>query len=278
IDMVGLKYFTDEDFNALNIPCLSSSLVTKVLSALRFEFWEKGFLTKIILSKRPFIHPSTLCNSLKVTPWLRCNTGSSKKEGHSLSVKVLHLSVKNGRLGTSTVDMPPCQSYLELDFKQIQNHSKLSKPQRSMCEREELPLITGTAFNTGKVPCVAYANKVETTTGADAPFWAAHMREQTRQDEKRWNSKFTRLGLLRLGFSLYSHCCMVKTQTTSTSDRAAFAKLDIETGRMVSEWNFEKKWHDISNSKGSQLDHSVSTFLGLDNNRLCRWDSNSKRS
>ncbi|KAF9622258.1 hypothetical protein IFM89_030300 [Coptis chinensis] len=185
-----------------------------------------------------------------------------QKEGHSLSVKVLHLSVKNGRLGTSTVDMPPCQSYLELDFKQIQNHSKLSKPQRSMCEREELPshnqdlhrelslatgcyrlpvgdcikintdgaakgnpgtagvgstfrdsserflfvynrkidntanyiatcsailestkeavirswhslwvetdfVAAGTAFNTGKVPCVAYANKVETTTGAD---------------------------------------------------------------------------------------------------------------
>ncbi|KAF9609351.1 hypothetical protein IFM89_015606 [Coptis chinensis] len=51
-------------------------------------------------------------------------------------------------------------------------------------------------------------------------------------------------------------------------------QLDIEMGRMVSEWNFEKKWHDISNSKGSQLDPSTSTFLGLDDNRLCRWDNN----
>ncbi|KAF9597672.1 hypothetical protein IFM89_020552 [Coptis chinensis] len=55
-------------------------------------------------------------------------------------------------------------------------------------------------------------------------------------------------------------------------------KLDIKTRRMVSKWNFEKKWHDISNSKGSQFDPSASTFLGLDDNRLCRWDSNSKRS
>ncbi|KAK7410033.1 hypothetical protein VNO78_00507 [Psophocarpus tetragonolobus] len=55
-------------------------------------------------------------------------------------------------------------------------------------------------------------------------------------------------------------------------------QLDIETGKMVSEWVFGKDgteitMRDITNdSKGSQLDPSGSTFLGLDDNRLCRWD------
>ncbi|WOH04733.1 hypothetical protein DCAR_0624145 [Daucus carota subsp. sativus] len=55
-------------------------------------------------------------------------------------------------------------------------------------------------------------------------------------------------------------------------------QLDIETGRVVTEWKFEKDGCDISmrditnDSKGSQLDHSESTFLGLDDNRLCQWD------
>ncbi|WVZ77647.1 hypothetical protein U9M48_025492 [Paspalum notatum var. saurae] len=53
-------------------------------------------------------------------------------------------------------------------------------------------------------------------------------------------------------------------------------QLDIETGKVVSEWKFEKDGADINmrditnDSKGAQLDPSESTFLGLDDNRLCR--------
>ncbi|KAL5558862.1 hypothetical protein UlMin_035073 [Ulmus minor] len=55
-------------------------------------------------------------------------------------------------------------------------------------------------------------------------------------------------------------------------------QLDIETGKVVSEWKFEKDGTDITmrditnDNKGAQLDPSGSTFLGLDDNRLCRWD------
>lgn len=55
-------------------------------------------------------------------------------------------------------------------------------------------------------------------------------------------------------------------------------QLDIETGRIVTEWKFGKDGTDISmrdvtnDSKGAQIDPSGSTFLGLDDNRLCRWD------
>ncbi|GFP91730.1 protein cypro4 [Phtheirospermum japonicum] len=60
-------------------------------------------------------------------------------------------------------------------------------------------------------------------------------------------------------------------------------QLDIETGRVVSEWKFEKDGADISmrditnDSKGAQMDPSGSTFLGLDDNRLCRWDMRDRR-
>jgi hypothetical protein len=55
-------------------------------------------------------------------------------------------------------------------------------------------------------------------------------------------------------------------------------QLDIETGKIITEWRFEKDGTDITmrdianDSKGAQLDPSGSTFLGLDDNRLCRWD------
>ncbi|XP_065872621.1 protein CYPRO4 [Euphorbia lathyris] len=55
-------------------------------------------------------------------------------------------------------------------------------------------------------------------------------------------------------------------------------QLDIETGKVVTEWKFGKDgteitMKDITNdTKGSQLDPSESTFLGLDDNRLCQWD------
>lgn len=56
------------------------------------------------------------------------------------------------------------------------------------------------------------------------------------------------------------------------------SQLDIGTGKMVAEWKFEKDgtpitMRDVTNdSKGSQLYSGGSTFLGLDDNRLCRWD------
>ncbi|GKA99327.1 CYPRO4 protein [Tanacetum coccineum] len=55
-------------------------------------------------------------------------------------------------------------------------------------------------------------------------------------------------------------------------------QFDIETGKVVTEWKFAKDGTDISmrdvtnDSKGAQMDPSGSTFLGLDDNRLCRWD------
>ncbi|KAK6916456.1 Vacuolar import/degradation Vid27, C-terminal [Dillenia turbinata] len=60
-------------------------------------------------------------------------------------------------------------------------------------------------------------------------------------------------------------------------------QLDIETGKIVTEWTFEKDgteitMRDITNdTKGSQLDPSESTFLGLDDNRLCQWDMRDRR-
>lgn len=60
-------------------------------------------------------------------------------------------------------------------------------------------------------------------------------------------------------------------------------QLDIETGKIVSQWRFEKDGADITmrditnDSKGSQLDPSESTFLGLDDNRLCRWDMRDRK-
>ncbi|KAM7482508.1 hypothetical protein LguiB_007091 [Lonicera macranthoides] len=60
-------------------------------------------------------------------------------------------------------------------------------------------------------------------------------------------------------------------------------QLDIETGKIVTEWKFEKDgaeitMRDIANdTKGSQLDPSESTFLGLDDNRLCQWDMRERK-
>uniref|UniRef100_A0ACD5ZAE9 Uncharacterized protein n=1 Tax=Avena sativa TaxID=4498 RepID=A0ACD5ZAE9_AVESA len=59
--------------------------------------------------------------------------------------------------------------------------------------------------------------------------------------------------------------------------------VDIETGKVVTEWRFEKDGTDITmrdianDSKSSQLEPSGSTFLGLDDNRLCRWDMRDAR-
>jgi hypothetical protein len=62
------------------------------------------------------------------------------------------------------------------------------------------------------------------------------------------------------------------------SNAGGVSQLDIGTGKMVAEWKFEKDgtpitMRDVTNdSKGSQLQSGGSTFLGLDDNRLCRWD------
>lgn len=60
-------------------------------------------------------------------------------------------------------------------------------------------------------------------------------------------------------------------------------QLDIETGKIVSEWKFEKDGTEITmrdivnDTKGSQLDPSESTFLGLDDCRLCQWDMRDRK-
>jgi len=52
---------------------------------------------------------------------------------------------------------------------------------------------------------------------------------------------------------------------------------DIETGKCVSEWRFEKDGVEVpmkgitNDTKSAQLDER-DTFLGLDSSRLCRWD------
>lgn len=59
-------------------------------------------------------------------------------------------------------------------------------------------------------------------------------------------------------------------------------QLDIETGKVVSTWQFQKDGTPISmkdiasTSKESQLDPGEFSFLGLDDNRLCRWDMREK--
>jgi hypothetical protein len=55
-------------------------------------------------------------------------------------------------------------------------------------------------------------------------------------------------------------------------------QLDIESGKVVAEWKFQKDGVDIgmrditNDTKSSQLDASRATFMGLDDNRLVRWD------
>lgn len=60
-------------------------------------------------------------------------------------------------------------------------------------------------------------------------------------------------------------------------------QVDIETGKTVTEWKFEKDGTDITmrditnDTKGSQLDPSESTFLGLNDKILCQWDMRDKK-
>ncbi|KAF0931118.1 hypothetical protein E2562_002477 [Oryza meyeriana var. granulata] len=70
---------------------------------------------------------------------------------------------------------------------------------------------------------------------------------------------------------------------TGTQHSNGVHHVDIETGKVVAQWRFEKDGTDITmrdianDSKGAQLEPSGSTFLGLDDNRLCRWDMRDAR-
>ncbi|KAG0472010.1 hypothetical protein HPP92_016556 [Vanilla planifolia] len=86
--------------------------------------------------------------------------------------------------------------------------------------------------------------------------------------------------LLRRHFLMRGETNMLLMSPKSSDVRHASGihQLDIETGKVVTEWKFEKDGADINmrditnDSKGAQLDPSESTFLGLDDNTLCRWD------
>lgn len=71
---------------------------------------------------------------------------------------------------------------------------------------------------------------------------------------------------------------MILSPPKGSPQSAGVHQLDVGTGKIVANWKFEKDGtpitiKDVTNeSKGAQLDSSGSTFLGLDDNRLCRWD------
>jgi hypothetical protein len=58
---------------------------------------------------------------------------------------------------------------------------------------------------------------------------------------------------------------------------------DVEYQKIVSEWSFQKDTVDIPqadiahDNKAAQLDDNVNTLLGLDANRLCKWDMRDPR-
>ncbi|KAK3248055.1 hypothetical protein CYMTET_42467 [Cymbomonas tetramitiformis] len=64
---------------------------------------------------------------------------------------------------------------------------------------------------------------------------------------------------------------------TPSGNKNSIFQMDIERGTMVSEWSCQKDGVDIgmkdihTDTKSSQME-SCSTFLGLDDNRLVRWD------
>lgn len=87
-------------------------------------------------------------------------------------------------------------------------------------------------------------------------------------------------GLLMRG---ETNMMLMSPSKEGTPKSSGLHQLDIETGKIVTEWKFEKDGTEISmkditsDAKGSQLDPSESTFLGLDNNRLCQWDMRDRK-
>ncbi|MCO5561336.1 hypothetical protein L7F22_014957 [Adiantum nelumboides] len=75
-----------------------------------------------------------------------------------------------------------------------------------------------------------------------------------------------------------SNLMVLSPNNEGTPHSGGVHQLDIGTGKVVAQWKFEKDgtpitMRDVTNdSKGAQLDSGRSTFLGLDDNRLCRWD------
>lgn len=110
---------------------------------------------------------------------------------------------------------------------------------------------------------------------------------------KGMSVRFSGSGSQGLGFSTPRKALLMKAESNmllmspENQERPEHStgvhQLDIETGKIVTEWKFEKDGTDITmrditnDSKGSQLDPSESTFLGLDDSRLCRWDMRNKR-
>ncbi|KAK5843942.1 protein CYPRO4-like [Gossypium arboreum] len=76
---------------------------------------------------------------------------------------------------------------------------------------------------------------------------------------------------------------LVSPENEGKPNATGLKQVDIETGKIVTEWKFEKDGADITmrditnDTKGSQLDPSESTFLGLDDNRLCQWDMRDRK-
>ncbi|KAJ8763503.1 hypothetical protein K2173_002386 [Erythroxylum novogranatense] len=101
--------------------------------------------------------------------------------------------------------------------------------------------------------------------------------DQSRSSGARFTPKKAMLMRAETNMMLMSPLSEGKPHSTGIN------QLDIETGKIVSEWKFEKDGTEItmrditSDAKGSQLDPSESTFLGLDDNRLCQWDMRDKR-
>lgn len=69
----------------------------------------------------------------------------------------------------------------------------------------------------------------------------------------------------------------------SPGDATKLYHADVEYGKVVSEWRFNKDTVDIpqadiaNDNKAAQLEDNVNTLLGLDANRLCRWDMRDPR-
>ncbi|KAK4401650.1 protein CYPRO4 [Sesamum angolense] len=84
------------------------------------------------------------------------------------------------------------------------------------------------------------------------------------------NSRTPKKALLMRG---ETNMMLMSPQKEGKPQSTGLHQLDIETGKIVTEWKFEKDGTDItmkditSDAKGSQLDPSESTFLGLDDNR-----------
>lgn len=94
------------------------------------------------------------------------------------------------------------------------------------------------------------------------------------------NSATPKKGLLMRG---ETNMMLMSPMKEAKSPATGLHQLDIETGKIVTEWKFAKDGVDVtmkdisSDAKGSQLDPSESTFLGLDNNSLCQWDMRDRK-